>query len=317
MRNGTVYSVKAGGKKHYLQVLLKKDFSSPGKYPVVAVFRKSFVEWDTPKLSEVASGGILVVTHVRLKEMKDVLKKEGWLSPCADTSKVLLKRGDSIHVPNGPTVPYSEATAYTVPFPSGPLDEEGLLELLKANIGGDLQTGGEFAKLQEVPLVAKHNNQLGFLIAGGMFFFIAGFTFLEGSEDSKIIAVTLCAIGLVIASLFFYYKDHYRDILKVYSDRVELFDQEDYSLRVFPYAWISSIKKMKMTKGQGKYARTDQALYMTFVGEAEEDPEKRALSRYPHFDNSRCIMAPTSGADRNEVLDTIISQVRKFHGEVN
>ena len=322
MRIGTVYSAKAGGKKHYFQVLLRKDVTEPGTPSLIAIFRKSYVEWDNPSLSEVLSGEILLITHMNMLGAKEFCKKEGVADPVMNPSRVFLRRGESIHVPNGPTVPISETPEGITPFPGEVLTRDTLLEIFKANAEGSLHAPGAPAPESGKPLAVGKNSQRGFLFFAGMMIVSAGITYFSALEpggsalEGEALGILLC--GLVVGSLYFYFRNHHRSILTIYPDHAEFFDQFDYVVRNYPYRWIRSVRKMKMVMGGGKSARIDDALFFTYEGEKDILPTKRIASRYYDFDFYRGIMAPVQGRnryERNAILDTLAEAIEKYRNE--
>lgn len=311
MKNGTIYSAKAGGRKHYLQVILKKDLTG-GSLPVVAIFRKHYVEWDKPSMEDVARGEILLVTHLAFPLSDEVFTKEGWAPASVSPARIVLKDGDNIHMPNGPTVPAALGGKGLSPFHGGPLAVNELVALLGENAKTSLKSLGELLPEPGEPLKIMRNRQVGFLIAGGMFFLVAAFNYVTDHNDGPVIAAILAGIGVIIASMYLFYKDRARDAMVLYPDHVEIFENDKYATMYFPFMWVRRMVKMKMVKGEGKYARVDQGIYMKFLGEDDSAPPRKKFSRYPQYDIERCLFSPLTGGNREENLDKIISLFEDF-----
>ena len=311
MKNGTIYSAKAGGRKHYIQVILKKDLTG-GSLPVVAIFRKHYVEWDKPSMEDVTRSEILLVTRLAFPLSDEVFTKEGWAPPCVSPARIVLRDGDNIHMPNGPTVPIALGGEGLSPYHGGPLAVNELVALLGENAKSSMKSLGELLPEPGEPLKVMRNRQTGFLIAGGMFFLVAAFTFVTDHNDGPTIAAILAVIGVIIASMYLYYKDRAKDALVIYPDHVEIYENDEYATMYYPFRLVRRMVKMKMVKGVGKYSRVDQGIYMKFLGEDDSGPQRKRVSRYPSYEVGRCIFSPLTGGKREDNLDEIISLFEDF-----
>ena len=259
-------------------------------------------------MEEIISGGISLVTSMERKDLKGLKTKEGWAPPAVSPSRIVLKDGHALHMPNGPVVPASETDEDIRPFPAGPVDLEGLKEILKTLSSSSLKISGKFLDDPGEPFLVQEGRQTGFLIAGGMFFLVGGFSFVGGNGEDLLIGAIIGAIGVVVAGLYLYFRNHVKNCLKVYRDHVEIWDSDEYCMRYFPFSWITGISKIKMVKGEGKYSRIAPSLYMNFLGEVNAAPRKKKTSRYPDYDPYRCIMSPLSGKfQEEESLDRIMA----------
>lgn len=310
MKPGTLFSIDiGGGRKRFVQ-FLTRDLTGE-RADVVCVFQKSYVEWDTPQPDMVTQDAVLFNARVRVRDLKraGILKKEGIVAEPAPTAGLRFTDGYSEWTPNGPTVPLmTEAGTLEDGRPMTP-------EAFQARARADAESFRSVPVATE-PLEAFYPNPYVSLIVGLVLMAIGPLIWHFGQMDGEnmrwvLPVFELAGILFILTSLYTFRSERPR--IRLFKDRVEVFDQRKSITRVFPFADIISIQKARVRVPAGKHSKYIHVARLHFRGEEAQSDSKGLLRMRELFDPKSMISLSdlrVKGDVVLEALDKAWSQYR-------